>query len=92
MHALPILKQACLEALETDGEPGDPGRFFSIVDPGSVLELIEIAESRITDEEVLALHQVINQLCDYVQRSTADKEGVELVRHARAVVGVTTQP
>lgn len=91
MHALPILKQACLEALETDGEPGDPGRFFSIIDPGSVLELIAIAETSITDEEVQALHQVISQLCDYVQRSTADKEGAELVRHARAVVAVTTQ-
>lgn len=62
MHALPILKQACLEALETDGEPGDPGRFFSLVDPGSVLELIEIAKTSITDEEVLALHRVIGQL------------------------------
>lgn len=90
MHALSILKQACLEALETDGEPGNPGRFFSMVDPGSVLELIEIAETRITDEEVQALHQVINSLCDFVQRNTADKEGAELGRHARAVVGVTT--
>lgn len=56
MHALPILKQACLEALETDGEPGDPGRFFSIVEPRSVLELVQTAETRITDEEVAALH------------------------------------
>jgi hypothetical protein len=91
MHALPILKQACLEALETDGEPGDPGRFFSIVDPRSVLELVQIAETRITDEEVTALHEVVNQLCDYIRRTTADKEGAELVRHAQAVVGVTTR-
>ena len=60
MHALPILKQACLEALETDGEPGDPSRFFSIVDPGSVLELVQIAETCITDEEVEALYKVID--------------------------------
>lgn len=91
MHALPILKQACLEALETDGEPGDPGRFFSIVDPGSVLELIQIAETRITDEEVAALHQVIGHLCDFIQRNTADQEVAELVRQAKAVVGVTAR-
>lgn len=90
MHALPVLKRACLEALEADGEPGDPGRVFSLVDPGSVLKLIAIAETRITDEEVLALHQVIGQLCDFIQRNTADKESAELVRHARAVVCVTT--
>lgn len=90
MHALPILKQACLEALETDGEPGDPGKFFSIVDPGSVLDLIWIAETRITDEEVLALHQVIGQLSDYIRRASPTPEALELVRHAKAVVGVTT--
>jgi len=39
MHALPALKQACLEALETEGEPGNAALFFSVVDPYSVLEL-----------------------------------------------------
>lgn len=91
MHSLPILKQACLEALETDGEPGDPGRFFSIVDPGSVLELIQIAETRITDEEVAALHKVIGQLSAYIRRASPTPEAIELVRHAKAVVGVTTR-
>jgi hypothetical protein len=91
MHALPILKQACLEALETDGEPGDPSKFFSIVDPGSVLELVQIAETRITDEEVEALHKVIGQLSDYLRRASPTPEAMELVRHAKAVVGVTTR-
>jgi hypothetical protein len=89
MHALPILKQACLEAIETDGEPGDPGRFFSIVDPGSVLELIQIAETHITDEEVQALHHAIGPLSDYIRRASPTPEAIELVRHAKAVVGVT---
>jgi len=91
MHALPILKQACLEALENDAEPGDPGRFFSIVDPGSVLELIQIAETRITDEEVEALRQAIGQLSDYIRRASPTPEAIELVQHAKAVVGVTTR-
>ena len=91
MHALPILKQACLEALETDGEPGDPGRFFSLVDPGSVLELIEIAENSITDEEVEALHHVIEQLSNYIRRASPTPEAIELVRHAKAVAAVTSR-
>lgn len=91
MHALPVLKQACLDAFDTEDEPGNPALFFSIVDPGSVLELVEIAETAISDEEVRALHRAIGQLCDYLQRSTDDMEGTELVRHARAVVGVTTR-
>jgi hypothetical protein len=33
--------------------------FFSIIDPQSALDLIEIAETRITDEEVQALHPLI---------------------------------
>jgi hypothetical protein len=91
MHALTILKQACLEALKTDGEPGDPGRFFSIVDPSSVLDLIEIAETCITDEEAEALHKVIGQLSDYIRRTSSTPEAIELVRHAKAVVGVTSR-
>jgi hypothetical protein len=43
----PVLKQACLDALDTEDEPGNPSLFFSIVDPGSVLELVEIAETAI---------------------------------------------
>lgn len=89
MHALAILKQACLEVFETNGETGDPDRFFSIVDPGSVLELIEIAETAITDEEVLALHYVIGQLSDYIREASPLPEAIDLVRHANVVVGVT---
>ena len=74
MRALAILKQACPEAFKTDGEPVDPFRFFSIVDPGSMLELIQIAETRITGEEVAALHQVIGQLSDYIRTASPTPE------------------
>jgi hypothetical protein len=56
MHALPALRHAALEAFETEDGPGDLAGFFSLIDPQSVLELVEIAETRITDEEVQALH------------------------------------
>lgn len=91
MHALPILKQACLEALETDGEPGDPGQFFSIVEPRSVLELVQTAETRITDEEVAALHQVIAELGNYIQRTAAGAEADKVLLRARQLVGLTAR-
>lgn len=56
---VPFLRHAALEAFETEDGPGDMAGFFSMIDPQSVLELVEIAETRITDEEVQALHQVI---------------------------------
>jgi hypothetical protein len=58
---------------------------------GSLLELVQIAETRITNEEVQALHQVIGQLSDYIRRTSPTPEAIELVRHAKAVVGVTTR-
>jgi hypothetical protein len=90
MHALPAIKQAALEALETEDGPGDLAGFFSLIDPQSVLELVEIAETRITDEEVQALHQVIAVLCNCIRRTTADPASIELTRHAR-MVGATSR-
>lgn len=40
--------------------------FFFIVDPQPVLELVEIAETRITNEEVQPPHQVTADLGDYI--------------------------
>jgi hypothetical protein len=91
MHALPALKQAALEAFETEDGPGDMVGFFSLIDPQSVLELVEIAETRITDEEVQAMHQVIAGLCDCIQRTKPDPASIELIRHARMMVGATTR-
>jgi hypothetical protein len=91
MHALPVLKHAALEAFETEDGPGDMVGFLSIIDPQSVLELVEIAETRITDEEVQALHQVIAELGDYIRRTAPGPEALELLRRAKQVVGVTTR-
>jgi len=51
MHALPALKQATLEESETEDGPSDIVGFLSIIDPHSVLDLVEITETRIIDEE-----------------------------------------
>jgi hypothetical protein len=80
-----------VEAFETEDGPGDMAGFFSIIDPQSVLDLVEVAETRITDEEVQALHHVISQLSNYIRRASPTPEAIELVRHAKAVVGVTSK-
>jgi hypothetical protein len=91
MHAFPALKQAALEAFETEDGPGDLAGFFSLIDPQSVLELVEIAETRITNGEVQALHQVIAELGNYIPPSAPTPEAMELLRRAKQVVGVTTR-
>ena len=91
MHALLVLKQACLDAFDTEDEPGSPALFFSIVDPQSVLELVEIAETAISDEEVQALHQVIAELGDYIRRTSPGPEAMLLLLNAKRIVGVTTR-
>jgi hypothetical protein len=90
MHALPALKQAALEAFETEDGPGDMAGFFSLIDPQSVLDLIEIAETRITDEEVKALHQVIAELGDYIRRTAPGPDTDKMLRRARQIEGETS--
>ena len=91
MHALSALKQAALGAIETENGPGDMAGFFSLIGPQSVLELVEIAETRIAHEEVQALHQVIADLSDYIRRESPRPEAMSLLLRARMVVGVTSR-
>jgi len=53
--------------------------------------LVTIAETRIADDEVQALHDVIAKMSDYIRRNTDDKEGKELIRLGRMIVGATTR-
>jgi hypothetical protein len=91
MHALPVLKHAALEAFDTEDGPGDIVGFLSFIDPQSVLDLVEIPETRITDEEVQALHLVIAELGDYIRRTSPAPEALELLRRAKPIVGITTR-
>lgn len=62
MHALPALKHAALRTSETEG-PGRHGRLLLDHRPAvRARALMEIAEARITDEEVQALRQAIADL------------------------------
>ena len=70
------------------------GRYISVrneTEPQSALELGVIAETRITDEDVQALHQMIAVLCECIQRTAADLAAIALTRHARMLVGATTR-
>jgi hypothetical protein len=91
MHPLHVLKHAALNALETEDGPGDVANFHSIVDPQSVLELVEFAEARLTDEEVNSLQQVITELSEFIRRTAPTPEAMKLLLRARMVVGVTSR-
>jgi hypothetical protein len=62
-----------------------------VIDLYSVLELVQIAKIRITDEEVQALHDVIAEMSDYIRRTENDKEDAELIRLGRQITGMTTR-
>lgn len=91
MNALSVIKHACIEALEHDElGPGDASVYASLVDPVSVLALIDIVERRITDEEIAALHQVINEMGDYIRTTAPGAGGNALLLRARQIVGLTS--
>ncbi|MDB5853312.1 MAG: hypothetical protein JWR22_1353 [Herminiimonas sp.] len=87
MHALSVLKTACHEALEE----GDKALYYSVVDPTSVLELIETVEVFPAADEMEAISSLLDQLTDYVKRSPSSPERDDLVllsRQIRGVVGI----
>jgi hypothetical protein len=87
MHALSVLKTACYEALED----GDKALYYSVVDPTSVLELIETVEVFPAADEMEAISSLLDQLTDFVKRSPSSPERDDLVllsRQIRGVVGI----
>jgi hypothetical protein len=53
--------------------------------------LVEIVETRITDEEAQALHQVIADLGAYIRRTAPGPDAMKLLVRARQIVGVTSR-
>ena len=90
MNALNIMKMACTEALETNVlTPGDASVYASLVDPVSVLALIEMVEQQVTDEEIAALHQVIAEMSTYIRHNVPSLDAEPLLRRAHQLVGMT---
>jgi hypothetical protein len=85
MHAIFVLKTACHEALEE----GDAALYLSVVDPGTVLELIATVEAIPASDKLQALSLLLDQLTDYIKRiESHDKERAELILRARQIRGV----
>lgn len=65
------------------------GLYYSVVDPGSVLEMIQTLEAHRSEEEMKAISSLLDELTDYIKRlPNHDKERAELILRARQVRGV----
>lgn len=92
MLSLSVIKHAAVEAMDADGDfSGSPSSLHTLIDPQSVLDLIEIAETRITDDEIQALHQVIAALGDYIRRTAPGPDAMKLLLHAKRIVSITSR-
>ena len=68
MHSLQVLKHAAQAALSDDDEEGDPADlslFRAVVDPGSVLGMIDLIERQ--EAEIVAMRAALVQM----QRKTS---------------------
>ena len=95
MNDLEVIKNACIKALNEDGEsPNGMALFRDVVDPGSVLELVNIVQAAITAHELETLTRLIRNLTDYVEAVPDDgKKAVhvdrdELIRYAKHTYAV----
>ncbi|SNT20304.1 hypothetical protein SAMN06265795_1172 [Noviherbaspirillum humi] len=87
MHALPVIEQACLEAIEEDTPEGHSA-FRAVVDPESILELVKVAQAAWTDEEKKALGELLRDLTDFARRSPISAERDELVQRSKMLRGL----
>lgn len=91
MHDFHSLKQACLRALQLDPPEVKSVELFSVVDPQSILDLIAVIESQITDEELQSLHNIIKDLTNFIRRtSNCGIEATHLLLKSKQVVEVTS--
>ncbi|SNT22841.1 hypothetical protein SAMN06265795_1182 [Noviherbaspirillum humi] len=87
MHALPVIEQACLEAIEKD-TPLSRATFQSIADPETVLELAKVAQAAWTDEEKKAIGELLRDLTDFARRAPASTERDDLVQRSKMLRGL----
>lgn len=91
MNAIVAIKYACAEALKSDRlSPGEASVYASVVDPASVLALVEIMENRISGDEISALHQVIKEMISYIRANAPGPCADKLLQRARQIVAITS--
>ncbi|MGI4846795.1 MAG: hypothetical protein ACRYGK_01450 [Janthinobacterium lividum] len=67
-HTLPLLKNACIQALEVDG---DRSSFEKIVDPINVLELIKTIEGGISLENGKEIGALFVIMTNFIENTEA---------------------
>lgn len=97
MHALPVIKSACVAALDHDDDTSETVRlaeYLSIADPRTVLELIETVERLervISEEELQSIGKLIRDLTGYIKMNCGTKPDPvrdDLILQARQLLGV----
>lgn len=97
-HELNLIEDACLRALVGEKNyPGGIDEFHARIDPASVLELVHVAKSVLSDEELQELAQLMDEMTLYI-KLVPDEKGVaksidrdELIlraRQLRSVIGI----
>lgn len=62
LSSLSDIEEACVKALDER----DATDFHSVADPGSVMEICDLARNALTLDELLALGKLLNDLRDYI--------------------------
>ncbi|HEV2612556.1 MAG TPA: hypothetical protein VGU61_20000 [Noviherbaspirillum sp.] len=95
MHALPVIKNVCSEAIEAREDDKEHWRndFCAIVAPEVVLSLIADLEKppRISEEELQALGKLVRDLTGFIKLRTGDASDPvrdDLLLQARQLLGL----
>lgn len=76
MHALSVIKDAALDALDEDSEVPEAMRmstFRSIVDPRSVYEMVCLLEQAAETPETAELMQLLRELAESVEKQPGEE-------------------
>jgi hypothetical protein len=89
LSTLSAIEAACVKALD-DGDATD---FRSVADPGSVMEVCDLARNALTQDELRALGMLLNDLHDYIANHSSiyDDRRDELfsrISHVRRTAGL----
>jgi hypothetical protein len=93
-HDLNMMEAACINALAREQSPEAMGEFYSLANPASVLELVHIAKSVLSDEELQELARLMEDMTFYIKRVPDEKGAAksidreELILRARLLRSV----